>query len=100
VAIRTEGVEQDVVEFGDVAHCQFAHKDKHKILPKGVRGRPPSRKQIKRSFYGPQFVLGGPQELFIVMTMYNKDDSLFTRTMHGVMKNIVYLCKHDHHQIN
>lgn len=24
-------------------------------------------------------------ELFIVMTMYNEDDQLFTRTMHGVM---------------
>jgi chitin synthase len=34
-------------------------------------------------------------ELFIVMTMYNEDDSLFTRTMHGVMKNIAYICKRD-----
>ncbi|KAH9964997.1 glycosyltransferase family 2 protein [Russula dissimulans] len=34
-------------------------------------------------------------ELFIVMTMYNEDDTLFTRTMHGVMKNIAYLCKRD-----
>jgi len=34
-------------------------------------------------------------ELFIVMTMYNEDDSLFTRTMHGVMKNIAYLCKRE-----
>ncbi|KAI0250489.1 glycosyltransferase family 2 protein [Lactifluus subvellereus] len=34
-------------------------------------------------------------ELFIVMTMYNEDDTLFTRTMHGVMKNITYLCKRD-----
>ena len=34
-------------------------------------------------------------ELFIVMTMYNEDDSLFTTTMHGVMKNIAYLCKRD-----
>jgi len=32
-------------------------------------------------------------ELFIVMTMDNEDDDLFTRTMHGVMKNIAYLCK-------
>ncbi|KAF8259401.1 chitin synthase-domain-containing protein [Lactarius quietus] len=30
-------------------------------------------------------------ELFIVMTMYNEDDTLFARTMHGVMKNIAYL---------
>jgi len=44
-------------------------------------------------------------ELFIVMTMcvsslrppltrrrYNEDEELFTRTMHGVLKNIVHLC--------
>ncbi|KAG8935649.1 Chitin synthase, class 1 [Tulasnella sp. 418] len=31
-------------------------------------------------------------ELFIVMTMYNEDEELFTRTMHGVMKNISHLC--------
>jgi chitin synthase len=34
-------------------------------------------------------------ELFIVMTMYDEDDSLLTGTMHGVMKNIAYLCKRD-----
>jgi chitin synthase len=34
-------------------------------------------------------------ELFIVMTMYNEDDELFTRTMHGVMKNVAHLCKRD-----
>ncbi|KAH8979413.1 chitin synthase [Lactarius akahatsu] len=32
---------------------------------------------------------------FIVMTMYNEGDTLFARTMHGVMKNIAYLCKRD-----
>ncbi|EJC98439.1 glycosyltransferase family 2 protein [Fomitiporia mediterranea MF3/22] len=31
-------------------------------------------------------------ELFIVMTMYNEDDELFCRTMHGVMKNVAHLC--------
>ncbi|KAI7864519.1 chitin synthase 1 [Spinellus fusiger] len=31
-------------------------------------------------------------ELFIVMTMYNEDEILFCRTMHGVMKNIASLC--------
>jgi chitin synthase len=36
-------------------------------------------------------------ELFIVMTVYNEDDSLFTRTMHGVMKN--NLCKRDRSKI-
>lgn len=30
-------------------------------------------------------------ELFIVMTMYNEEDDLFCRTMHGVMKNIAHL---------
>lgn len=32
-------------------------------------------------------------ELVIVLTMYNEDELLFTRTMHGVMQNIAYLCK-------
>ncbi|TDL18313.1 glycosyltransferase family 2 protein [Rickenella mellea] len=34
-------------------------------------------------------------ELFIVMTMYNEDESLFCRTMHGVMKNIAHLVSRD-----
>lgn len=34
-------------------------------------------------------------ELFIVMTMYNEDEELFCRSMHGVMKNIAQLCKRD-----
>ncbi|KAH9031114.1 chitin synthase-domain-containing protein [Lactarius pseudohatsudake] len=34
-------------------------------------------------------------ELFIVMTMHNEDDTLFARTMHGVMRSIAYLCKCD-----
>jgi len=34
-------------------------------------------------------------ELFIVMTMYNEDEELFCRTMHGVMKNIAHLTKRD-----
>lgn len=34
-------------------------------------------------------------ELFIVMTMYNEDEELFTRTFHGVVKNIAHLCKRD-----
>ncbi|KAI9318694.1 chitin synthase 1 [Dichotomocladium elegans] len=32
-------------------------------------------------------------EIFIVITMYNEDEILFARTMHGVMKNIAHLCK-------
>ena len=31
-------------------------------------------------------------ELFIVVTMYNEDDFLFTRTMMGVFKNIEHMC--------
>lgn len=31
-------------------------------------------------------------ELFIVVTMYNEDEILFSRTMAGVFKNIHYLC--------
>ncbi|KAF9524129.1 chitin synthase [Crepidotus variabilis] len=34
-------------------------------------------------------------ELFIVMTMYNEDEELFCRTMHGVIKNIAHLTKRD-----
>ncbi|KAI7851910.1 chitin synthase 1 [Circinella umbellata] len=34
-------------------------------------------------------------ELFIVLTMYNEDEVLFARTMHGVMKNIAHLCARD-----
>jgi len=34
-------------------------------------------------------------ELFIVLTMYNEDEGLFCRTMHGVIKNIAHLCKRD-----
>lgn len=31
-------------------------------------------------------------ELFIIITMYNEDEHMFTRTMHHVMMNISYLC--------
>ncbi|KAE8158127.1 chitin synthase-domain-containing protein [Aspergillus tamarii] len=31
-------------------------------------------------------------ELFICVTMYNEDEICFTRTMHGVMRNISHLC--------
>ena len=34
-------------------------------------------------------------ELFIVMTMYNEEDELFARTMHGVIKNVAHLCTRD-----
>ncbi|KAI8354001.1 chitin synthase 2 [Blakeslea trispora] len=42
-----------------------------------------------------QQILGRKTELFIVLTMYNEDEVLFTRTMHGVMKNIAHLCSRD-----
>ena len=38
------------------------------------------------------YLYGRQTELFIVMTMYNEDETLFLRTMHGVMKNIAHLC--------
>jgi hypothetical protein len=38
-------------------------------------------------------------ELFIAMTMYNKDKELFTRSMHGVIKNVAHLCKQDRSKI-
>jgi chitin synthase len=34
-------------------------------------------------------------ELFIVLTMYNEDEELFCRTMHGVIKNVAHLCGRD-----
>ncbi|KAK0529402.1 Chitin synthase, class 3 [Tilletia horrida] len=35
---------------------------------------------------------GRHTELFIAITMYNEDEILFTRTLHGVAKNIAHLC--------
>jgi hypothetical protein len=29
------------------------------------------------------------------MTMYNEDEKLFTRSMHGIIKNLAHLCKRD-----
>lgn len=34
-----------------------------------------------------------------MMTMYNEDEELFCRTMHGVIKNIAHLCKRDRSKI-
>ncbi|KAI7873014.1 chitin synthase 1 [Spinellus fusiger] len=39
-----------------------------------------------------QNLMNRQTELFIVLTMYNEDEILFCRTMHGVMKNIAYMC--------
>ncbi|KAJ7611002.1 chitin synthase 2 [Roridomyces roridus] len=41
------------------------------------------------------FLYGRQTELFIVMTMYNEDEVLFTRTMNAVIKNIAHLCSRD-----
>ncbi|KAI8876578.1 glycosyltransferase family 2 protein [Backusella circina FSU 941] len=42
-----------------------------------------------------QQMMNRKTELFIVLTMYNEDEVLFARTMHGVMKNIAHLCTRD-----
>ncbi|ORX51940.1 chitin synthase 1 [Hesseltinella vesiculosa] len=34
-------------------------------------------------------------ELFICITMYNEDEVLLSRTLHGVMRNIFHLCQHN-----
>jgi len=46
---------------------------------------------LRQVHYDPQ----RKTELFIVMTMYNEDEELFCRSMHGVIKNIAHLCKRD-----
>lgn len=38
------------------------------------------------------YLMGRETELFIVMTMYNEDEVLFTKTMNAVIKNIAHLC--------
>ncbi|CAO3614719.1 unnamed protein product [Cunninghamella blakesleeana] len=38
-------------------------------------------------------------EIHIVITMYNEDEILFARTMHGVMQNIHYLCNLEHSKV-
>jgi len=39
-----------------------------------------------------QNMLNRETELFICITMYNEDEIHFTRTMHGVMRNIAHFC--------
>ncbi|KZT30962.1 glycosyltransferase family 2 protein [Neolentinus lepideus HHB14362 ss-1] len=49
--------------------------------------------EFMRSKYSLRPYLYGRQtELFIVMTMYNEDEVLFTKTMNAVIKNIAHLC--------
>ncbi|KIK70522.1 glycosyltransferase family 2 protein [Collybiopsis luxurians FD-317 M1] len=38
------------------------------------------------------YLYGRQTELFIVMTMYNEDEVLFTKTMNAVLKNVAHLC--------
>ncbi|KAJ6609861.1 glycosyltransferase family 2 protein [Mycena sp. CBHHK59/15] len=46
----------------------------------------------KKGFCLRQNLSGRRTELFIVITLYNEDEVLFCRTMHGVMRNISHLC--------
>ncbi|KAJ7045457.1 glycosyltransferase family 2 protein [Mycena alexandri] len=46
----------------------------------------------KKGFCLRQNLTGRRTELFIVITMFNEDEVLFCRTMHGVMQNISHLC--------
>ncbi|EJD42686.1 glycosyltransferase family 2 protein [Auricularia subglabra TFB-10046 SS5] len=46
----------------------------------------------KRRFCLRQNISGRQTELMVVITMYNEDEILFTRTLYGVMKNIAHLC--------
>ncbi|KAF2663933.1 chitin synthase, class II [Microthyrium microscopicum] len=45
-----------------------------------------------RGFQLRQNILNRETELFICVTMYNEDEIHFTRTMHGVMRNIAHFC--------
>ena len=38
-------------------------------------------------------------EMFVVITLYNEDEVLFARTMHGVMKNISHLCSRNRSKV-
>ncbi|OZJ04234.1 Chitin synthase 1 [Bifiguratus adelaidae] len=49
---------------------------------------------VQQGFTLRQALMSRRTELFIVVTMYNEDEILFTRTMHGIMKNIAGLCTH------
>lgn len=42
-----------------------------------------------------QYLWNRQTELFIVMTMYNEDEVLFTKTMNAVIKNVAHLCSRD-----
>ncbi|KAL5485273.1 hypothetical protein ACEPAI_7915 [Sanghuangporus weigelae] len=46
----------------------------------------------RNNFFLRQNDYGRRTELFICITMYNEDEILFCRTLHGVMRNIGHLC--------
>ncbi|KAH8119128.1 chitin synthase-domain-containing protein [Phellopilus nigrolimitatus] len=46
----------------------------------------------RNNFFLRQNEYGRSTEMFIVITMYNEDEILFCRTLHGVMRNIGHLC--------
>ncbi|KAG9058039.1 hypothetical protein FS842_002000 [Serendipita sp. 407] len=46
---------------------------------------------VKKRFSLRQVEYGRQTELFIVITMYNENEVMFCRTLHGVMKNIAHL---------
>ncbi|KAJ7188329.1 glycosyltransferase family 2 protein [Mycena filopes] len=71
------------------------------VLPR--RGEPETMKtrytavtcdpdEFEKNFSLRQNLTGRRTELFIVITMFNEDEVLFCRTMHGVMQNISHLC--------
>src|SRR5271169_6296095 len=47
---------------------------------------------VKDGYTLRQTLFGRETQLFITVTMYNEDEILFTRTMHGIMRNIAHLC--------
>ncbi|EIM83624.1 glycosyltransferase family 2 protein [Stereum hirsutum FP-91666 SS1] len=47
---------------------------------------------MRSKYFLRPYLYGRQTELFVVMTMYNEDEVLFTRTMNAVIKNIAHLC--------
>lgn len=47
---------------------------------------------VQNNFTLRQNIYNRHTEIFIGVTMYNEDEHLFCRTLHGVMKNIAHLC--------
>ncbi|KAF3921708.1 hypothetical protein ABW21_db0205314 [Orbilia brochopaga] len=47
---------------------------------------------MERGYQLRQTISKRDTELFVCITMYNEDEICFTRTMHGVMRNIAHMC--------